>query len=152
MDKKEKPRGLVILSNVNFFVFGLLSLVVFGYLYLNTSTEAGDTFLKELSKNLSQEQVNQEKFKVILRAQMAISATFLISGVGLISGKEWARKLTIYFCLFMVILVFVSVIFNPQVISQAILQIIYPGVLIFYFTNKKVENFFNPEKEKGEQG
>lgn len=151
MNKKEKPRGLVIFGNVNFFIFGVLSLIVFGFLYLNISTEAGGTFLNELSKNFSQEQLNQEHLKVILRVQLLIAATFLTSGAGLILGKEWARKLTIYFCFFMVVLVFVSVIFNPQVISQAIFQIIYPGVLIFYFTNKKVENFFKSKKEQGEQ-
>jgi len=64
--------------------------------------------------------------------------------------KEWARKLTIYFCFFMVALVFISTILNPQLIGQAIFQIIYPGVLILYFTNKKVENFFIPENSSEE--
>jgi len=96
----------------------------------------------ELLKDRSLPQITYQQFKVACLSRLIISIVFLISGWGLLLEKEWARKLTIYFSFFWIILIFIGSFLNPTLIKHLFLQIIYLGILIIYLTNKRVENYF----------
>jgi len=44
-------------------------------------------------------------------------------------------------------LALLSAVFNPRLITKIIPQLFYPAALIFYFTNKNIENYFSPSSE-----
>jgi hypothetical protein len=150
-EKTKAPLGVLLLGGFNFFVLGLFSLFVFGATYLNTQSQGSQKLLEEFRRYIPQSTINEEQFKVVLLLQLAISAVFALSGLGLLLKREWARRLTLYFSFFIVILAFLAVLVSTSLTTQAIVQVIYPGILIFYLTNKKVEQYFVPSKTKPQE-
>ena len=146
---KKKPLGLLILGGFNFAVLGALSLVFFSLIYKDPASEASQTLLAEVNKYMPGQTLTTEQFKSVVLSQIILSGIFLASGWGILSRKEWGRRLTLYFSFFMVILAAVSVLFQSSLINSALLQIVYPGILILYFTNKKIENYFTQAKDSG---
>ncbi|MCK4912290.1 MAG: hypothetical protein KAS05_01050 [Candidatus Omnitrophica bacterium] len=149
-EQKKKPLGLLILGGLNFIVLGVLSLGFFSIVYINPSSETAKVLLIEFSKNIPDQALSIEQFKAVILSQIILAGIFLASGWGIFNKKEWGRRLTLYFSFFMVILAAVSVIFQPGTINSALLQVIYPGILIIYFTNKNIEKVFVPSQEKVE--
>lgn len=147
--EKKKPLGILILGGFNFVVLGILSLGFFFLVYKDPASETGKVLLAEFSKYIPDQTLTPEQFKSIILSQIILAGIFLVSGWGILSRKEWGRRLTLYFSFFMVILAAVSVLFQSSLINSALLQIIYPGILIIYFTNKKIENHFVPAKNGG---
>jgi CBS domain containing-hemolysin-like protein len=143
MATDKKPWGILILGGINFFILGILFFLVSFIAYTKFSPQDLE---KLFNKADFPARVNSEltpaPLKVALLSQMAISLIFIVSGLGVLLRKEWARKTTIYFSFSLVLLTFLSVLFYPALIKQLILQIAYLGTLIFYFTNKKVEEHF----------
>lgn len=148
--EQKKPLGLLILGGFNFVVLGVLSLGFFFLVYKDLSSEASEVLLTEFSKYLPNQTLTLEQFKAVILVQIFLAGIFLVSGWGILSRKEWGRRLTLYFSFFMVILAVVAVLFRAALINSAILQIIYPGILILYFTNKDVEKLFVLPQEKKE--
>jgi len=141
MDKK--PKGVYILGSINLLlgiVFFSTSLTTFSIV----SLDKWEDFKTNLPSSFPSE-VNFSRFKVMLFFQILISLIFIASGSGLLLRKEWARKLTVYFSFIYAFLIILSLIFSPMLIKQALPQIIYPGILIFYFTHKEIENSFKKE-------
>ena len=145
--QKKKPLGILILGGFNFVVLGVLSLGFFFLVYKDPASETSKTLLAEFTKYVPDQTLTQEQFKSVVLSQIILAVIFLVSGWGILSRKEWGRRLTLYFSFFMVILAAVSVLFQSSVINSALLQIIYPGILILYFTNKKIESYFVPTKD-----
>jgi len=116
----------------------LLSLLV----YINLSPENWQTVLEMLKEKTQGMTPEYNQFKNSLLVQMVIAFIYACSGAGLLLQKEWGRKLTLYFSFTIVIFLFISALTNPRFITQAIVQVIYPAILIIYFTNKKVESYF----------
>jgi len=148
--EKKKPLGLLILGGFNFVVLGVLSLGFFSLIYKDPTSEASQTLLTEVSKHMPGQTLTPEQFKSVVFSQIILAGVFLVSGWGLLSRKEWGRRLTLYFSFFMVILAAVSVLFQASLINSALLQAIYPGILIFYLTNKDVEKLFVLPQENKE--
>jgi len=148
--EKKKPLGILILGGFNFVVFGVLSLGFFFLVYSDPASETGKALLAEFSKHLPDKTLTLGQFKSVLLSQIILAGIFLASGWGILNRKEWGRRLTLYFSFFMVILAAVSVLFQSSLINSALLQIIYPGVLILYFTNKDVEKLFVLPRNKVE--
>lgn len=148
--EQKKPLGLLILGGFNFVVLGVLSLGFFFLVYKDLSSETSKVLLTEFSKHLPNQTLTLEQFKTVILVQIFLAGTFLVSGWGILSRKEWGRRLTLYFSFFMVILAVVAVLFRAALINSVILQIIYPGILILYFTNKDVEKLFVLPQEKKE--
>jgi len=146
--KKTKPLGILILGGINFVVLGVLSLGFFFIVYKDLSSETGKALLAELSKYTAGQTITPEQFKTIIFSQIILAGIFLASGWGILNRREWGRRLTLYFSFVMVILAAVSVLFQFSLINSALLQIIYPGILILYFTNKKIESYFVPTKDQ----
>jgi len=144
--KEKKPLGILILGGFNFVVLGVLSLGFFFLIYNDPSSEASQSLLAELSKYIPDQSLTPQQFKSVILSQIILAVIFLVSGWGILNRKEWGRRLTLYFSFFMVILAAVSVLFQSSLINSALLQIIYPGILILYFTNKKIESYFIPAK------
>jgi hypothetical protein len=141
-DPKKRPLGVTILGGINCFILGgalfLLSLLV----YINLSPENWQTVLEMLKGKTQGMTLEYEQFKNSLLVQMVIAFIYACGGAGLLLRKEWARKLTLYFSFVIVIFLFISALTNPRFITQAVAQVIYPAILIVYFTNKKVESYF----------
>jgi len=149
MKIKKIPRGVLVLGGINLFVFGLLFLLASFFTYQELSV-GGDSLLSEVEKYIPNTEIQPQQLKIVILAQMFIAVIFCVSGGGTLYRKEWARRLTIYFSFFLVVMAFFSVLTAPSLIRQAIFQVIYPGILIFYFTNKEVEKYFIGQKPKEE--
>lgn len=150
MKENKRILGLLILGGFNFIVLGILSLGFFLFIYKNPSSETGQILLAEFSKHIPGKDLTLEQFRAAVLSQIILAAIFLVSGWGLLNRKEWGRRLTLYFSFFMVILAAVTVLFRFSLINSAISQIIYPGILIIYLTNKNVEKVFNISRSQGE--
>ena len=140
MQPKKKPTGVIILGAFNLVVLGIIQLITF---LIPRNWQMIEKMLKDSGINVN---FSPALIKIMIIVQSAMSLIFIISGVGLLFRKEWARKLTIYFAFTMAALILLSVLLAPTSIQQAILQIIYPGILIVYFTNKNVEGYFKGGK------
>ena len=147
MQENKKPLGLLILGGFNFVVLGVLSLGFFFFVYKNPSSQTAQVLLAEFSKYIPDQTLTPEQFGSVILSQIILAGIFLVSGWGILNREEWGRRLTLYFSFFMVILAGVSVLFKTSLINSALLQIIYPGTLILYFTNKKIENYFVPREK-----
>ncbi len=140
---KKAPLGVKILGGVNAFFLGLFSLFfsLRGYFNENSS------FHKKLldisrEQKISFHNVDPQMLKIIFLIQIVIALIFLTSGAGILRKQEWARKLTIYFSFAILILAALSALANPALIKHLLFNIIYSTILIFYFTNKKIEGYF----------
>ncbi len=142
------PLGSVILGRINCFFFGILFFGVFLSVYTKISPEKFEIIIQILKNKGFYQEVTIEQFKLSLIVYMISSCIFFISGLGLLLKKEWGRILTLIFGFIIVIFTLLSVLAQPAFIKQAIVFTIYPGILIFYFTNKKVEKFFKILKKK----
>jgi hypothetical protein len=147
MEKEKRPLGILLLGGFNFFILGLLSLSLFFLIYQNPSSQTSQALSAEFSRYISGQTLTTGQFKSIILSQIILSGLFLISGWGIINRKEWGRRITLYLSFFMVIIATLSVLSRVALIHQAFLQVIYPGILILYFTGKKAEKFFNPPRE-----
>ena len=94
-------------------------------------------------KNPAFDIITPQMLKLVFLGQALIALLFLISGAGILLRKEWGRKGTIYFAFVLLVLVFLSALANPSLLTQMIANIIYPAILIFYFSNKNLEKYFS---------
>jgi hypothetical protein len=142
--KDKIPLGLLVLGAVNAFFFGLLAFVFSLIAYFGSTFEFIQKTLELIKeKNPAFDSVTPEMLKLVFLGQALIALIFLISGAGIVLRKEWARKLTIYFAFFLLLLVFLSALANPSLLTQMLLNVIYPAILIFYFTNRKLDKYFS---------
>ena len=148
--KETRPLGVLLLGGFNFLILGLGSLFVLASLYFRSGSQSFQILLKELGKYLGAEPEATMLKKAIL-AQMVVAGIFTLSGLGLLLGKEIACKITVYFSFLVVFLTFGAALLNGAIIQQAFLQIIYPGILIFYFTHKNVEGYFKGLPQEPEE-
>lgn len=126
----------MVLGAFNLVVLGVIQLVTF---LVPRNWQIVEKLLKESGLNIT---LTPALIKTIIIVQSAVSVVFIVCGAGLLLRKEWARKATVYFAFAIASLVLISVLLAPATIMQAILQVVYPGILIFYFTNKDIENYF----------
>jgi hypothetical protein len=99
-------------------------------------------FSQELKLHFPGMSLKPSQITAILIAQIGVAAVFCISGLGLMLRKEWARRVTLGFSFFVVLIAFLAALFNRAIINKVIIQIIYPGALILYFTNPKITQYF----------
>jgi len=142
MSKQTRPIGVLILGGVNFLILGLGSLLVLAVVYFRSDSQSFGALLEEMGKYLPEAELGESIIKKAILTQMMVAAIFALSGWGLLAGKEIARKATVYFAFFAVAITFVAVLLNRSIIGQAFLQIVYPGALIVYLTNRRVEDYF----------
>ena len=141
-EQERGPLGIFVLGGLNCFVFGLLFLIIFTSIYFKaTPQDLGKAMEVFETKGIPFE-ITFEQFKLAIGIHIITFLIFLVSGAGLLLRKEWARKLTIYFSFFIVVFTVISTLAQPSLIKQAIIQVIYPGILIVYFTNKNIERYF----------
>jgi hypothetical protein len=136
MQFKKKPIGVIILGIFNLVILGIIQLVAF---LIPQNWQVIDRMLKQNGADIK---LTPSLIKVMIIIQSAVSLFFIICGAGLLFRKEWARKLTVYFAFSIAALMLLSVLLVPSSTPQAMLQIIYPGILIIYFTNKNIEEYF----------
>ena len=147
----KRPLGVSIIGGANFIFFGLIVFFLSVFSYLSLSSGSGQAIIETLQEQFPDNEITIAHIKTALVLQALISVFFCVSGFGLLKLKEWARKATLYFAFLLVLLALVTVLFNFRAISRIIIQIIYPGILILYFTNKEVEKHFKPAKPESHQ-
>jgi hypothetical protein len=136
MQPKKKPVGIIVLGMFNLVVLGIIQLITF---LIPQNWQMIQKMLKESGINVN---LSPSLLKTMIVMQSVVSLIFIICGAGLLLKKEWARKFTVYFAFIIAALVLISVLLSPASIRQAIVQIIYPGILIIYFTNRNIEDYF----------
>lgn len=133
---KKQPLGVIVLANINIIFNGIIPLLL-----VISPPGLEPLFIK--LKGIVDAKIDFAQVKSILVIlQTIVSIIFVTSGIGLFLRKEWARKATLYFAVFLTVAAALSVFVNTSLLPHAFLQVIYPGVLIVYFTNKKVESYF----------
>lgn len=151
MDKKKKPLGVFILGGLNCFVFGILFLYLSLSTYLKVTVEDFNKIIEIFKNKGILAQITYQQFKTACLIYAFISFIFFLSGSGLLLKKKWARILTIYFAFAALIVTFLSAFSAPSLVKQAFLQVIYPAILIIYFTNRNVEAYFDNNKSLPEK-
>lgn len=131
------------------FVFGLLFLLTSITAYFVTTPQDYENIKELLGEKRVTVDLSYQKFKTTgLLVNSITSVLFLFSGAGILSRKEWARKCTVYFCFLWVAMIFLASLLTPVFIKHLFTQIVYPGIIIIYFTNKKVVDYFlNPARD-----
>jgi cytochrome b subunit of formate dehydrogenase len=140
--EKKAPLGVLILAGINVLLFGIIPFIFFVSAFFNSPFP-----IEKISETLKKNEplfsnINPHQLKTLFLFQALIAFTFLISGIGLFLRKEWARKLTVYFAFLLLILTALSTLATPALIKQIILNAIYPAILVFYFTNKNIGEYF----------
>lgn len=145
---RRRPTGVIILGGLN-CALGLLFFVVSVTSYMNATfqdldrvTQAFKNQAQEIYPDQDMPEITHEQLRAALMFQSAVFFLFFVSGVGILLGKEWGRKLIVYFSFAFAALIFVVTLFNSSFIRHLAPHIVYLGILIIYFTNKKVEQYF----------
>ena len=138
-----RPLGLTILGAINLGLRGVLALATFLYAYFTFTPQRWQELLSGFVPQSASTALNLAHIKLALTLQIIMSLAFVISGVGLLKQKEWARVGTLYFSFALALLILLSVVFNPAFVAQAFIEIIYPGITIVYLTNRKVKEYFH---------
>lgn len=140
--ERARPLGVFLLGGINFFLLGLGSLLVSAFLYLYGTSFIAQALFKEINSYLPQASENTVSLRVVFGLQTIIATIFLFSGLGIMLKKEWGRRLSLGLAFSVVMVSFIAALSNYALIGQTIVQIIYPGILIMYFTNKNIVNYF----------
>jgi hypothetical protein len=144
MSNKDRPIGTLILGGINCYFFGIFWLIISIANFLTMNQEALTEVNDILKNNGIETEFTLSMFKTINVLIAGVALIFFTTGLGLLKKKEWARKVTIYFSLAGTLLYLATAILYPGMIKNIVVQFVYFGILIFYFTNKKVEVYFNP--------
>jgi hypothetical protein len=139
MQSKARPLGLTILGTFNLIILGLFSLLS------ALSPHSWQIVINAIKEKGIAVTSNNTLFKIAATLQILVSLIFILSGLGLLLGKEWARKATLGFAFFIVIIALLLAAFAPVFIKEAVTQIIYPGILILYLTKKDIEAYFRKD-------
>ena len=141
-EKSKRPTGVAVLGGINCFLFGALWFLILSFVYFRLSPQVWQETIEALQNTLGQINIGYEQFKKAVLFQMVISIAFGASGAGVLLKKEWGRRSTLYLAFTILILVLISAISYPAVISQMVFHVLYAAILIIYFTNKKIEQYF----------
>jgi hypothetical protein len=148
MQRNNKPLGVLILGGISCFGLGLFFFILSLAAFFSATPEDTDQLNALIQKKGLDITLTTEHFKMISAFQVATSCMFFIVGRGILLGKYWARNTMIYVSFFWAFVLFAAAIINPSFIQYFIVQMVYPGVLILYFTNKNVERYFVAQKIK----
>ena len=140
---KKRPVGVLLLGGINLFVFGILLFLIFISAYFNITSKDLAAVTDILKRQNIETAVTLAQFKSASIIQSIISIFFIVSGWGILLRKEWARKATVYFSFGWVLTVFLIFISHPSYISYLFLQVVYPGILVLYFTHKSIIEYFS---------
>ncbi len=135
--RRQVPLGIIILGSLN-CLLGLSTLV--NYFRITPQNFENLTGLLA-AKNLSPE-ITFQQFKASGGILVFVGSLFLASGAGVIGRKEWARKITLYFSFLVLAMIFLVALAQPALTGFFIIYLGYFAILIFYFTNKNIENVF----------
>jgi len=145
--EEKRPLGVLILGGINLFIFGILFLLISLSAYFNiTPKDLGD-ITSTLKKQNIDATITLSQFKSASITQAIVSLFFILSGWGLLLRKDWVRKITVYCAIGWTAIIFLVFILHPSYINYLFLQVIYPGILILYFTHKNVIKYFSSNKE-----
>jgi uncharacterized membrane protein (DUF2068 family) len=145
MDKKT-PRGVIIFAVVNTLILGLFP-CVFSLGLLVFPSQTFYEILQVVNQNETiLPQINAQQLKLVFFAQALLGAIFAVSGVGIWKKQDWGRKLTIYFSLAVLGIIMLVSLSSPGLLQRMFFNVAYAGLLIFYFTNKRVERYFRKRK------
>ncbi|MCM8825906.1 MAG: hypothetical protein NC904_00085 [Candidatus Omnitrophica bacterium] len=138
----KKPLGVLILGSLNFLFLGLFNLFVNIYILINLKPN-NLIHINEILLKRSLSQLTYSQLRAANIFNIFLSFIFLLSGLGVLLRKRWGYKLTVYFSFFWIIFGFLIIVINPAIFKHLFFHILYPGVLILYFTSKRIWGYFN---------
>ncbi len=142
--QSQVARGIFILGAINIGWFGILLLAnLLLYVSLTIKPQLFETITELIKSRGIEATFTYTTVKTATLIQMVICFLYVISGVGVIKRKQWGRKFTIYFASIYVLVLFILTILQPPIVRYTFFRIIYPGILIWYFTNKKILHNFS---------
>ncbi|MDD5194585.1 MAG: hypothetical protein PHQ96_02785 [Candidatus Omnitrophica bacterium] len=145
MDNNKQPLGISIFGGLNCFVFGFFFAAIFITTYLKTTPQDLNTITTLFKSKGFAVQITYRQFKILNIIYIITSCVLAASGAGLLLKREWARKVTVLGSFAWLALISLAAILNSALITQLIVYCFYPGALVIYFTNKKVENYFRTQ-------
>jgi hypothetical protein len=137
------PRGILFLGGLNCF-FSFLSLASL----IGFDRQDFQRFLEAVPQSQLTEKITYHDVQFANNISLLIVVIFLVLSVGILMLREWGRRGIVYFAATSAIILLIASIMQPAMASIAIIQLIYPGILLFYFTNSKVENYFKKQSIK----
>ena len=138
---KKIPLGVKILGSFNLIlpgvIVGLVCLVclVIPEKVFKALQEAATIQKTEINFTVDQ-------LRLIVLPQLISAIFFIITSVGIFKRKDWARKALVYYSFLIAALMLVGAILKPQIIPQAISNLVHPGLCVWYFTSKNVLAWF----------
>ncbi|MCF7887222.1 MAG: hypothetical protein K9L71_02275 [Candidatus Omnitrophica bacterium] len=137
-NKQQKdPKGILILG-VLIIVFGVLSLINYFTLDYKQYAES----LERIGQGEIGLQINQGQVKMANNISLILSIFLLLSGLGILYRKEIARKVIVWFSVFIIILFVLAAILQPSSIIFAFPQFLFFSLIALYFTNRNIKKFF----------
>ncbi|MFO8052504.1 MAG: hypothetical protein R6U54_00900, partial [Candidatus Omnitrophota bacterium] len=97
--QQKNPKGVLVLG-ILIIIFGVLSLVNYFALDYDHYTDS----LKRIGQDEITSQVNQSQMKMANNISLILSVFLLLSGLGILYRKEMARKVMVWFSVFIIIL------------------------------------------------
>ena len=104
--EKKTPLGVILLGRLNCFVFGLGILIISLTVYFNINPQNFEQIAETFRSSGLTFEITQEQLKLDVIINALVCGIFFISGGGILFHREWARKMTIYFSLAVVIITF----------------------------------------------
>jgi hypothetical protein len=142
IEQNRKPLGVIIFGSLNCFFFGIFLTFSSIIVYCGITPQAYSQINELLSRQGLNSAIPYEQYKIKLLLMAVLSFVFFISGLGLVIKREWGRKLTVYYSFALLIWMVIKAITAPSFIDTAFIRALYPAALIFYFTGKRVTQFF----------
>jgi len=136
-----RPIGVTIIGLINLVLRGLAGLAA-GLLIRGLSPDKLAQLKAQALQWGMEIPLGPAELKTAANAQMAVATIFIISGAGLLIGKDWARRLTLYFSLAMLFMAAAMVFMAPQSAGMALAEAIYPAIVVYYLTKKDVRQYF----------
>ena len=137
-------RGILILGMINVGWFGILLLAnLLLYIFLTIEPQLFETITELIRSRGIEATFTYTIVKAAILIQMIICFLYVISGVGILKRKNWGRKFTVCFASIYVFVLFVLTVLQPPIVKYTLFRIIYPGILIWYFTSKKIISNFS---------
>lgn len=139
--KHIRLRGVAILGFISLLVVGLLPVGSMLFIYF-----APASTLASMIQTMALDKVGVELTETQLRhgamLQAIVCVPFIAAGIGILRRKEWGRRLVVVYSFMIAALLFLGAVSTPAAMRDALVQLIIPGIFIFYFTKKAVIAYF----------
>jgi len=146
--EEKPPVGVIVLGGLNCFVLGGLFFLIGLWNILRITPQEFQTLLEVLKERGIPNEITYRQFKKLHMFSIIVSLVWGVAGAGVLLRRDWGRKTTLYFALFVTGIIFLAVLMQPSFLRRVAFQLLYLGILILYFTQKSIEKYFTDKRRK----